>query len=209
MIYLLGGPPRVGKSIISNQIRQKHALSVVSTDTLAAALQRVLGLEAAPDLYVFEAFNKMSMAQRVQFITREPAGLIDYVNRESRVVWEAVEAYIHREHDEGRAVLIEGVAVLPALVNQLRELPYRAVFIGNQGKNHQENIKRSAEENPHDWMRNVSDAYIRAFAMFVNRMSATIEQQAKQYGFEYIEMDQVVLWDVAENVMKSFGLGSV
>ncbi len=39
MIFLLGGPPRVGKSIISSKIRQKHAVSVVSTDTLGAVLE--------------------------------------------------------------------------------------------------------------------------------------------------------------------------
>lgn len=87
MIYLLGGPPRVGKSIISNQIRQKHALSVVSTDTLAAVLQRVLSPDAAPDLYIFDEINKMSTTQRVQFITNNPAGLIETVKSENRIVW--------------------------------------------------------------------------------------------------------------------------
>jgi len=52
MIYLLGGPPRVGKSIIASEIRQKHALSVVSTDTLAAVLQRVLSPVAAPQAII-------------------------------------------------------------------------------------------------------------------------------------------------------------
>jgi 2-phosphoglycerate kinase len=54
MIFLLGGPPRVGKSIISSEIRQKHAVSVVSTDTLGAVLENVLSPEAAPDLFAFE-----------------------------------------------------------------------------------------------------------------------------------------------------------
>ena len=208
MIYFLGGPPRVGKSIISNQIRQRHAVSVVSTDTLAAVLQCVLSPQAAPDLFVFEAFNQLPMAQRVQFITKEPAAFIDYIKKESRFVWQAVEAYIRREHDEGRDVLIEGVAVLPELVRQLGDLPHRAVFIGNQGENQQENIKKSARENPHDWMREASDLYIAAFAMFVNRMSFYIQQQAKQNGFEYIEMDKASLGDVVENVMKSLGLSA-
>jgi 2-phosphoglycerate kinase len=206
MIYLLGGPPRVGKSIISNQILQEYALSVVSTDTLAAVLQRVLSPEAAPDLFVFEAFNKIPMDERVQFITKKSAELIENVIRESRVVWQAVEAYIRSEHQEGRDALIEGVAVLPELVGQLRDIPHRAVFIGNQGGNHQENIKKSAEENPHDWMRGVNDQYIAAFAKFVNRMSVTIEQEAEKVGFEYVEMDQASLVDVTENVMKSLGL---
>jgi len=206
MIFLLGGAPRVGKSIISSEIRQKHAVSVVSTDTFGAVLENVLSPEAAPDLFVFSRFNEMPVADRVKLMVNDPAELIDYVRRESRVVWKAVETFIRREEDEGRDALIEGVAVLPELVNQLEDIPHRVVFIGNQGNKHKENIKKYAEENEHDWMRGVSDQYVCAFAMFVERLSAFIEQETKKYGFEYIEMDEELFWDVTEKVVKSLGL---
>lgn len=206
MIFLLGGAPRVGKSIISGEIRQRYAVSVVSTDTLGAVLENTLSPEAAPDLFVFSRFNEMPAADRVKLMVNDPAELVDYVRRESRVVWKAVEAFIRREEDEGRDALIEGVAVLPELVNQLEDIPHRVVFIGNQGSKHQENIKKYAEENEHDWMRGGSDEYVCAFSMFVERMSAFIEQEAKKYGYEYIEMDEELLGNVTEKVVKSFGL---
>jgi 2-phosphoglycerate kinase len=121
------------------------------------------------------------------------------------VVWKGVEDFIRRENDEGRDALIEGVAVLPELVSQLEDVPHRVVFIGNQGTDHKENIKKSARENEHDWMRNVSDLYIGAFAVFVQQMSAYIEQEAKKYRFEYIEMDNKQFSDVTEVVMQSLG----
>jgi 2-phosphoglycerate kinase len=95
---------------------------------------------------------------------KNPAGLIEYVREESHIVWKAVEAFIRRENSEGRDVLIEGVAVLPELISRLDDIPYRAVFIGNQGENHKENIKKSADENELDWIRGVSDQYIDAYA---------------------------------------------
>jgi 2-phosphoglycerate kinase len=208
MIFLLGGPPRVGKSIIANEIRLRHAVSVVSTDSLSAVLENVLSPESAPDLFIFDKFNKMHIAERVKLITKDPAKLIDYVRKESHVVWKAVDVFIRRENDEGRDVLIEGVAVLPELMSQLDDIPHRVVFIGNQGKNHKENIKKSAEENEHDWIRDVSDQYISAFAMFVNRMSIYIEQETKKYGFEYIEMDKELSGNVTEKVMKSLRLNA-
>ena len=208
MIYLIGGPPRVGKSIIANEIRQKHAVSVVSTDSLGAVLENVLSPEVAPDLFVIDKFNKMSLPERVKLISNEPEELIDDVSKESHVVWKAVEAFVRREHDEGRDVLIEGVAVLPELMSQLDDIPHRVVFIGNQGENHKQNIKKSAEGNEHDWMGNVSDQYISTFAVFVKLMSAYFEQQAKKYGFEYIEMDKELFENVTEMVMKSFRLSA-
>jgi len=130
------------------------------------------------------------------------------VRKESHFVWKAVEAFLRRENYEGRDVLIEGVAVLPELISQIEDIPHRVVFIGNQGENHEENIKKSAKENEHDWMRGFSDQYIDAYAMFVKRMSAYIEQEAKKFGFEYIEMNKEQFGDVMEAVMKSLGLSS-
>jgi 2-phosphoglycerate kinase len=208
MIFLLGGPPRIGKSIISSEIRQKCAVSVVSTDTLGAVLENVLSPEVTPDLFVFNKLTEMPLSEQVKFIMRNPAELIDYVRKESCVVWKAVEAFIRRENDESRDILIEGVAILPEFMSQLKDIPHRVVFIGNQGANHIENIKKSVEENDFDWMRGVSDQYIDAFAMFVNRMSGYIEQETKKYGFKYIEMDKELFGDVTEDVMKSLGLSA-
>jgi 2-phosphoglycerate kinase len=208
MIYLLGGPPRVGKSKISGVVRKRHALSVVSTDTLGAVLQSVLSPDAVPDLYVFGRFDAMPTAERVNLMMEDPAGLIDYVRRESSAVWRAVEAFAGRENDEGRDTLIEGVAVLPELMSQIGHIPHRAVFLGNQGENLKENIRRSAREDRHDWMRDMNDRYVAAFAGFVRRMSACIEEEAGSCGFEYIEMSGKSLGDVAEKVMESLGLSA-
>jgi len=208
MVFLLGGAPRVGKSVISCGIRKKHGVSVVSTDTLAAVLEHVLSPESVPDLFVFARFNKMHVADRVELMVNDPAELIDYVRRESRVVWRAVGAFIRREADEGRDLLVEGVAVLPELVSLLEDIPHRIVFIGNQGDKHKENIKKFAEENEHDWMRGASDEYVGAFAMFVQRMSAYIEQEAEKCGFKYIEMAEEPFEDVTEEIVKSLGLGA-
>jgi len=207
MIYLLGGPPRVGKSIIASEIRQRHAVSVVSTDTLGAVLEKVLSPEAAPDLFVFGNFNKLPMAERMELM-KDPEELIDYVRKESHIVWKAAEAFIRTENDERRDVLIEGVAVLPELVDRIEDIPHQVVFIGNQGENHKENIKKSAEENENDWMRDASDGYIGAFALFVMRMSAYIEQEAKKYGFKYIEMEEDLFGNVTEEVMKFLELSA-
>jgi 2-phosphoglycerate kinase len=206
MIFLLGGPPRVGKSIITSEIRQKYSVSVVSTDTLGAVLEHVLSPEVAPDLFIFSKINELPLTERVKLLEGDPVEYIEYVRKESCVVWKAVEAFIRIENDAGRDVLIEGVAILPELVSQLEDIPYRVVFIGNQAENHGENIKKFAEENDRDWMRNVSDEYISAFAVFVNRMSAYIKREAENYGLEYIEIDNKPFGKKTEDVIKSLGL---
>ncbi len=111
--------------------------------------------------------------------------------------------FVQRERDEGRDVVVEGVAILPELVNQLENVDFRVVFIGNQGNEHKENIKRSAQENGHDWMQDASDEYVEAFAVFVVEMSRYIEREAHIYGFNYIEISSRPFDDAACQVVDS------
>lgn len=203
MIYLLGGPPRVGKSIICRTITAEHGVNVVSTDSLGAVLETVLAPEAEPDLFIVSRLNEMTAADRIALMAEDTTVRIGYQIREGHAVWRAVKPFILREKDEGRDVVIEGVAVLPELVNQLGGIEHRAVFIGNQGNEHKENIKRSARENEHDWMRYASAEEIDAFATFVVRMSSYIENEAHRYSFEYIEMDKRPFSDAVAEVVDS------
>ena len=204
MIYFLGGPPKVGKSIISKTITKKYGINVVSTDSLGAVLENVLDPEVAPGLFIFNSFNERTEVDRINLMVENTTEVINYILVESEVVWKAVKPFILREKDEGRDVVIEGVAILPEFVNKLENVDYRAVFIGNQGDNHQENIKKSAKVNEHDWMRYATDEYIDAFATFVVKMSSYIEKEARKYGFEYIEMDKRPFYDTVSRILDSF-----
>jgi 2-phosphoglycerate kinase len=189
MIYFLGGPPRVGKSLMAAAITRQHGISAVSTDSLGVVLETVLDPEAEPGLFAISRFNELAEADRMKLMVENPSKRIDYQIQESTAVWRAVEPFILREQDEGRDLVVEGVAVLPELVARLESIDYRVVFVGNQGHRQKENIQRSAKENEHDWMRHASDEYVAAFAEFVAAMSSYIEKEARRCRFEYIEMD--------------------
>jgi 2-phosphoglycerate kinase len=203
VIYFLGGPPRVGKSIIGRSITSKGRINVVSTDSLGAVLENVLDSDLEPGLFVVNRFYQMCVEDRIELLANNPADRINDQIEENRAVWKAVVPFVHRERDEGRDVVVEGVAVLPELVNQLEGVDFRVVFIGNQGSAHKENIKWSARENGHDWMRDASDRYIEAFAVFVKEMSRTIEREARLYGYPYIEMSRGPFDDAVRQVVDS------
>lgn len=203
MIYLLGGPPRVGKSKISELIAANHGISGVSTDSLAAVLESVLDPQTAPGLFAVSKFNEMPLADRIDLMVAEPGKRIDLQIEECRATWQAVAPFLRREAEEGRDILIEGVAVLPELVARLDVPDCRAVFVGHRGKDHEENIRRSAAEDDRDWMRDASDDYIRAFAVFVNEMSHFIANEAHERGLAYVEMSEMSLDDAVDVVTRS------
>jgi len=160
VIYFVGGPPRVGKSIIATAITRQHGVSAVSTDSLGAVLETVLDSESDPGLFAVNRFNDMAETDRIELLAGNPTKRIDYQLEESAAVWRAVVPFVLREQEERRDLVAEGVAVLPQLVNQLAGVDYRVVFVGNQAHTQEHNIKRSARDNEHDWMRHASDEYV-------------------------------------------------
>lgn len=202
MIYLLGGPPRVGKSKISKLITAKHGISSVSTDSLGAVLENVLDPKTTPGLFAVTKFNEMPLADRIDLMVEETRRRIDLQIEECRATWRAVAPFIRREAEEGRDVLVEGVAVLPELVARLEDTDRRAVFVGHRGENHAENIRRSAAEDDRDWMRDASDDYIHAFAVFVEQMSCSIAKEAHEHDLAYIEMSEMPFDDAVAAVIR-------
>ena len=203
MIYFLGGPPRVGKSIIAKTITSKYSINVGSTDSLGAVLENVLDPELEPGLFIVNRFNEMCVEDRIDLMVKNTTERINYQIEENRAVWKAVVPFVQRERDEGRDVVVEGLAILPELVNQLENVDFRVVFIGNQGNEHKGNIKRSAQEIGHDWMQDASDKYVEAFAVFVMAMSRYIEREAHIYGFNYIEISSRPFDDAVCQVVDS------
>jgi 2-phosphoglycerate kinase len=201
MIYFIGGPPRVGKSLVAEAITSRHGINAVSTDSLGAVLETVLPPEVEPRLFAINRFNAMPEADRIRLMAEDPVRRILCQIEESKAVWQAVVPFALREQEEGRSLVVEGVAVLPELVAKLEGIDHRAVFLGNRGLTHRENIKRGAIEREHDWMRRASDEYIDAFAAFVDHMSRYVETEAHKYGFYYVEMDAKPFNDAVAEVV--------
>jgi 2-phosphoglycerate kinase len=152
-------------------------------------LEEVLRPDVEPDLFVIDRFNALSEAEKIRIMRENTTERLEAQLVEGRAVWRAVEPFVLREVEEGRDVVVEGVAILPELVHQLQNVEYKALFLGNQSRNHHWNIKQGAIENERDWMGKASDEFIAAFATFVVQMSAFIEKEAHKYGFRYFELD--------------------
>lgn len=120
MVYLLGGPPKVGKSVISETITRKHGINVVSTDSLGAVLEEVLNPEIEPGLFAVNRFNERAEGDKIDSVLKNTTELIDYIIEESKAVWKGVRPFILRERDEGRDVMIEGVRFFQNWSSSLR-----------------------------------------------------------------------------------------
>lgn len=184
--YLIGGTPRTGKTTLTLRFIERKPVLGASTDAIRYTLRRVVKPEDEPDLFHLGKFTS-NEPERWAELLNDPQSVIDIQNKESTIVWRSVVNFIKSNLEDGFDVVVEGVAILPALLKDV-DFEYVAVFLGNQSNQHVETIINSARQNPNDWMYGLENETIRAFAVFNQTFSRYIEDQANQYGMKYIEM---------------------
>lgn len=109
MIYLLGGPPRTGKSTLARRLNQQHGIPVVSTDLLRGVLVMVV-----PEL-------------REAMRNGDPY-------REAEVFYSLLRQTIAVANVQLSDCVVEGVGFFPAQVAKLREelgMDLRCCFLGH------------------------------------------------------------------------------
>jgi hypothetical protein len=163
MIYLVGGAPRAGKSILSQQVAANLRVGWVSTDLLVQLL-RVKNEEGV----------KVEWNAAPEVITADAEWFFPYLER---FVWGAssmADGYV-----------IEGVDFLPAQVVQLsKQYPIRSVFLGCS-----EMTLESLDQFPG---RSRGDGYLpeemrRRIAHDVPLWSEFIRQECERFDCPYVD----------------------
>jgi 2-phosphoglycerate kinase len=182
----IGGAPRVGKSTLAAQVLTEHPGNIISTDDLRASLRRTIPVHAQPDLYYLDSLNA-NEREMDRLMREQTIDIIEAADRESAVVWPAVEAFVREHLATGRDVLVEGVAVLPEFIADLN-FDYSVVFLGNQSPDHAQVIHDYARTHRKTWLGQLAPSTLDAFAIFSAATSAHIEREARKYYLPYVEM---------------------
>jgi 2-phosphoglycerate kinase len=184
--YFIGGTPRVGKTTLTIKVIQEKPMMATSTDAIRYTLRQILKKDDYPDLFHLGKYTSNDPRRR-KFIINNPEEIINIQNRESEVVWKSVNDFVKSNLEDGFDVLIEGIAVLPELLDKV-DYDYKAIFLGNQSETHYDTILKSARNNEDDWMHELEDETIKAFAVFNASFSKHIANEANKYNMTYIEI---------------------
>lgn len=201
MIYLIGGPPRVGKTTLVNYVLQHHPMHAISTDAIRYMLRRSIAHEAL-DPALLTGFDEEAPNT---WDIRHPQIILEEQNAESKALWPALEQLINSYEEDGMDLLVEGVAILPAFSHGLKRASH-SVFLGNTSASHIEYIRSAAQQNAHDWMHGYTQDELENAAEFFGHMSGYIKSEAKNYGLSYQEMrDTTFHADLEVAVRQLFG----
>jgi len=116
-IYLIGGSPTAGKTYLAKKLSKELDLPWISTDMIREQMRQLLKPSDHPDLFkTADATPEMALKVLNKLSPRE---IVETENNESREVWAGVKALIESDYVWG-SFIIEGVAILPELVSQIK-----------------------------------------------------------------------------------------
>lgn len=193
MIYLIGGAPRCGKTILAKKIALKKKISWITTDVLRFV---ILSHTPKKELKTRFPFEYIQTAKgQYHFEKYSPAVLLKYEIREAVSMWPGVKALIKQFIDCQQDYVIEGVHLLPKLVNQFKGTKYwKHIKLVYLIKKDLKKIKKGIPKNKKefDWILaggiNVPGRLDKA-ALMIQYESLYFETQAKKYNFNVINTD--------------------
>ncbi len=192
-LYLLGGPTRVGKSIIMEGLVKKHPVHLVATDAIQQGVRSLFVEDPFQILqYVeykgstnFKAFGKGEVEEEfeksgseVELTQRAIIGMLDYYRRNKLDV--AMEGF-HITPDWVASVSLEGYEVIPA-------------FVGFNSADHADNIVAYAKQNEHDWINEWLERHDNDVELLRERLGKQAEENKKtakkatELGFAYFDI---------------------
>lgn len=184
MIYLIGGAPRLGKSILAQKIKKDFNIPALSMDILSGFEIKNLTEDErkkrfpVPDFSSKASENTITPEQRVELTV---IGAKSMEPMMSQLISDTIR--------DGKSLLLEGYHILPEFVRDLStkygEGQIRSLFIGSvQTGQVTEGILKNTVEN---WITSQSSEVIYQAAEFVVAFSDYIRKEAEKYKLPYTE----------------------
>ncbi|MDP3953213.1 MAG: hypothetical protein Q8P99_00080 [bacterium] len=190
MIYLIGGAPRSGKSMLAERLGKQLNLPYVSTDDLEEEVR-----DRTPEQEWHVKFPKTVIRKQSGFNNDEMyleftiEEIVEAYIRQSEAVWDEVSKLAKKED-----YIVEGYHIHPALVIRLREEVgvenVKSVFLTRKdtSKTVEEATKFASEE---DWFtkQTKDEPTYPKMAKMISRFSQFFEKEAEINQLKIISMD--------------------
>ncbi|MFX1518869.1 MAG: 2-phosphoglycerate kinase [Promethearchaeota archaeon] len=184
LIVLIGGATGIGKSTIALNLAARLAIShIVGTDTIREVMRKVLSPELVPSLHSSSYAAHESMKEYVSPIYNK---IIIGFEEQARLVVSGIESVIDRALTEGISIIIDGVHILPSIIDPkiLKSPNIIPVFL--YLSNAETHMKRFHERAKTKVMRKPLEDYLDHFDG-IRTIQDHLLEQARLHGIPSIE----------------------
>jgi 2-phosphoglycerate kinase len=184
MIYLIGGAPRVGKSILGKRLAAESGAFYLSVDDLRDEVKEALPEERRKEAFPWPAFAGNSLKN-----TTSPEERIQIQCVESASLQTEIEKRVLEATQTDRSLVIEGILLLPALIRKLEDLypgRVRSIVVGlHDAELFYQGVIKDAD--PNNWLRETERLALQQIAEFVLAFSEFLKVECAKYGITYFE----------------------
>ena len=191
MIYLIGGPPKCGKTTLAKKISESTGIPWVSTDTLQCVIKPYINKKEYSNKFPTNyQKGKNNDEKYSKYSTKE---IIEAYRQQAKTSYQAIDMFAICEITEGNNFIIEGYHIEPELVARLnKKYPnkIKSIFlVKSDQKKFVSNIKNST--TPNDWIiaRTKEKKTYGKIADMVIEYGKYFEIEAKKNNFDVINMD--------------------
>lgn len=199
MIYLIGGPPRCGKTSVTRKLARTIGCSWVQGDWLTQAFSAYVpdGAFIAKE-YALDVGPNVPCERRndVRYTRFTADQIIAYYRALAHQTWPGLKTMIEYALDDGEDFIVEGYQVDPALVSHyLEDNPHHAAHVRVAFLVREDHAAIAAAirtgSGANDWVvgRTQNEATFGLIARMIVQYSAVIRTEAEAAGLPVFTMD--------------------
>ncbi len=196
MIYLIGAPPRCGKTTLAKKMSKKYKIPWISCDTLEAVSKAYIPKEKWQKKYPYSFLRREGGARNNDefYSVYSTVKIMSVLKNQAKAVYTAVDVAIACEIADGNDYIIEGYHIVPSfaakMIKKYGKKNVRAVFLT---KFDAEKFARDVHKSttPNDWLivlTKKQETFVKVGKM-VSAYSTYFEKEAKKFGLKIFNTD--------------------
>ena len=195
MIYLIGGPPRCGKTVIAKDLAGTTGFSWCPTDYLGSVVSQYIAEDEYPARFPLGHLRRVQERSNDRLYSQHTANeIIGLYQTQAQTVWAGLRAFLEYAAVTKQDFVLDGYQIQPRLIHSLsrHELyaDIRAVFIYRTDERAiLEGFQHGG--SPDDWVaRNTEDEKtLPKVARMVIEYGKHFHSEAEKYSFRSFDMD--------------------